>query len=98
MIDCPELNSRLEWILGAGYFYTGSYAMVSPYGAAGQRIHSGPFYSHSQGYVFRQGNEPRQNGVNIGWALQVNPLYVCITALRGVNALCMYYGLFPYNR
>ena len=70
MIDCAELTSRLEWILGEGYYYTGSYAMVSPFGAAGQRIHSGPFYSHSQGYKIRRGNEPRQNGVNIGWALQ----------------------------
>ena len=46
MIDCEAFNLRLRWILGPGFYYTASYAIVSKYGAAGQRMHSGPFYSY----------------------------------------------------
>jgi hypothetical protein len=39
MIDCDAVNRRLAWILGPGFTVTGSYAIVSQFGAAGRRSH-----------------------------------------------------------
>ena len=44
MIDCEAVNRRLEWIVGEGFTVTGGYAILSQHGAAGQRMHAGPFY------------------------------------------------------
>ena len=86
MIDCDALNARLAWILDDPHFITTStYAIVSSYGAAGQRMHGGPFYSHSLHYQFdRRRGRPRSPGLNIGWALrdvvtgQLLPLPPCM--------------------
>jgi ectoine hydroxylase-related dioxygenase (phytanoyl-CoA dioxygenase family) len=68
MVDCDAVNKRLAWIVGPGFTVSGGYAIVSQYGAAGQRMHSGPFYGHSQGY--RLVGRRADDGLNIGWALR----------------------------
>ena len=73
MIDCEAVNSRLEWIVGEGFTVTGGYAILSQHGAAGQRMHAGPFYGFtSERYRPAQtGRKPLHSpGLNLGWALR----------------------------
>lgn len=72
MIDCDAVNRRLAWILGPEFIVTGSYAIVSQYGAAGQRMHAGPWYNWGHHYRLpRSGRPPlRSPGLNLGWALR----------------------------
>ena len=73
MIDCEAVNRRLEWIVGEGFTVTGGYAILSQHGAAGQRMHAGPFYGFtSERYRPAQtGRKPLHSpGLNLGWALR----------------------------
>ena len=72
MLCCEAVNRRLEWILAPGFTVTGSYAIVSQFGAAGQRMHAGPWYNWGHHYRSpRSGCPPlRSPGLNLGWALR----------------------------
>ena len=72
MIDCDAVNRRLAWILGPEFIVTGSYAIVSQYGAAGQRMHAGPWYNWGHHYRLPGSGRPplRSPGLNLGWALR----------------------------